>query len=424
MLIPGRFLSHAVDSSQVSFRSLQSPLAVQLPFEILDDVFQILYGDGPADGTFESSHFKEDGGDGALTLLSAICVCRQWYQVALPMIYRHVHIHSPWTLEKFIRTIKPSSFGESINVASVVYTLPPSTEVEKRCAKAYVAGCRALVSMRNHVPALANTVFSFNVFHNIVHTLVVRGSTGFLGDFSSISSLDLKATICGITPLLRLDISLPNLHTLTLRHYIILSESVWPEMPNLQCVRIINTVIYPHAENCAWLQTPKRLARLELVEVYDESNFTARLLECGCRETLEDLVVYKFNGPDASSLNMKSLKRLKRLCVGPVVFRNTEDPSTYLPTTIERLTLWDSDDHIHLLWMNGSIHNKLGLSRFLERGDYRFFTRLHTIRVKGRKERWEEFQEDWDAVCRETGERNIRLEMKLVEGECIPEYSG
>jgi hypothetical protein len=55
--------------------------------------------------------------------------------------------------------------------------------------------------------------------------------------------------------------------------------------------------------------------------------------------------------------------------------------------------------------------------------EYRFFTRLHTIRVKGKKERWEDFQEVWDAARGEMGERDIRLEMKLVAGECIPASS-
>lgn len=141
------------------------------------------------------------------------------------------------------------------------------------------------------------------------------------------------------------------------------------------------------------------LTRLELIRirVHDESKFIASLMEpermgCPCNETLEDIVIYELFEIGHHALNLQhlmSLKRLKRLCVGPTAYVSAVEPSTYLPTSIEQLTILEPDPAEFVIWPQEYLENGRGLVQFLEKGQYKAFGKLRTVRVKGLKERWE-----------------------------------
>jgi hypothetical protein len=172
---------------------------------------------------------------------------------------------------------------------------------------------------------------------------------------------------------------------------------------------------------------------LELLNVYSEGDFVARLLEaepngCGCSDTLEDFVIYPLGLSGIRDSNfevVKSLTRLKSLCVGPKIFSKAEYPSAYLPTSLERLSIIEPE---HFDDVDGSIEledSKTGLVRFLMEKQYKDFAQLRTIRLRGLKEDWidvlgvmnvnkkpidRDLIEDFARI-------GVRLETKLIEGK-------
>ena len=423
-------------SCHLSFKAKtrQTSLAALLPTEIFAEIFSKLVGENSENEFFENTCFNSASCNA--TLLCAARVCKPWFQIIIPLLYEDVRITSYRALQIFLNTVKHGSFSKFIRVSTVTY-LPPSKCDSKRAAKGYLTGCRELIKTRDLRPALANATFSFTLSHSNAYSLITPEIPGFSDvNLANISSLTLSAPGYGGSYHLRLgNICFPNLRRLTLQQFGLTVVSQWPETPNLECLRLIDATIFTGADNCDWLQTPKRLSRLELVNVYNETNFVARLLDpaplgCGCRDTLEDLVIYKLCGPDVQFLDLRhisSLKNLKRVCIGPLLFRKTEDISTYLPMTIERLTIWEPEYPENVFWPHEYLDNRTGLAESLKSRQFESFQRLRTIRVKGLEGNWKDVQGnrsenekiETENLAKGFEEAGIRLEIKLFPGEWL-----
>ena len=306
-------------------------------------------------------------------------------------------------------------------------------------AKTYLSDCLGLIRGRNEIPALVATTFRLALSHPNVYTLITPTAPGFSWQtLLNVTSLDLLAPGYGNAYHLRFaNLILPNLRSLTLKKFSLTGTSEWMSTPNLTCLRLHDVTIFDSAEHNDWLWIPKQLTRLDLVRVYDETNFLVYLLEAPSRgrsssDTLEDLVLYKLSTPDNQVLDLRllrNLKKVKKLCIGPYVFTASEHPSLYLPRTIERLTIWEPDSSEPVFWTNDFIGNWPGLTRFLKERQFEAFPHLHTIRVKALKDNWTKAGVDGiegvvDVKELEKGfaAEGVKLVFRLLDGEFFIVY--
>jgi hypothetical protein len=292
-----------------------------------------------------------------------------------------------------------------------------------------VKGCHELAELRSTIPALASTVFDFTLVHPYAHALVSPTESDYLKhSVNHLSGLHLTAPSFGETFDLRLhNAHFPNLRVLTLQGFRITSDTAWPETPNLEFLRLRSLWFFAGAEECTWLATPKRLKRLEIINVYNDRGFVAKLFERGCDKTLEELVLYRYKGvndPATDFRGINSLKRLKHLCQGPMLYCEIGLPSTYLPPCIEKLTIWNADEPRYMCGhLLGEYHRTI-LACFITNRRYVDFPYLRTIRVRAACESWNERNYVcFDGWRRELsleemfGEVGIHLEIDRVPGE-------
>ena len=403
-----------------------------LPIEVYTEIFTNLIGD-TGDFFYGKTCFSDKLC--VPTLLSAGRVCKSWQQAVQPLLYQDVRITSHGALKVFLDTLRHSRFCSHVRVKTVTF-VPTKLNGTKQTAKTYLSDCLELIRGRDKIPVLGATLFRLTLSHPDVYTLVTPTTPGFSEEsLSNITSLDLHAPGYGDTYQLRFSgLTLPNLRSLTLKQFGLTLTSKWIDTPKLTCLRLLDVSIFGGADHNEWLWTPKQLTRLDLVRVYDETNFLVLLLEpppkgCGCAETLEDLVLFKLSSPTNQLLDLRllhHLKKIKNICIGPYLFSENEHPSLYLPSTVERLTIWEPDSPEYVFWANEFIENWPGLSRFLKEKQFESFPRLKVIRVKALKDNWKKVGDngaeeivDVKELEEEFAVKGIKLVFRLLEGEII-----
>lgn len=172
--------------------------------------------------------------------------------------------------------------------------------------------------------------------------------------------------------------SLPrNLTGLTLENAMLDANTVWPER-----LRLRELCLVRGSFSAADISPMRTLARLELFGIRCEPIALSTMLGA-CSNTLVQLTIVGGLGEDAVQAlknSLSSFRRLSNLCFGPYTLFLPGD-SLSLPTSLQQLTVWESNYPMHFGWSPKSVSNFEGLLGLLR--DDRRNTSLHSLRVRG-----------------------------------------
>jgi hypothetical protein len=390
---------------------LQPSPAANLPPEILLSIFAYFTEEAP--DYLESRYGDATLGKSALPALALVCV--QWSQVANSMLYQHGRVADLKKLNSFLKTLKLSDEIEQ-SVKSFTYRVPK--DLEQDCPKRKAKLERELLAAI--CDRLKSTSLNLKVSQMCIERLL---HSSFSPACLNLTSLHLLAspTSSQFGDILPHYITLPKLESLTLEYLVLDDTMVWPEMPALQCLRLVSCALFDMPDMKTQMDQMHRLTRLELHHVHYQEDMFQQLLRL-CAPTLEHLVVLDVSGPMLSATmdDLRFCAVLKKLCIGPLIFPaifQTYSLSTKFPPTLEEFTLFELAQPIFSWWPPEIIPNTQGMKSLLKSCDDDGSTSLKRIHVRGREE-WADCEEELAKMSQRLG---IEFTLQTFKCTCPPE---
>lgn len=235
-------------------------------------------------------------------------------------------------------------------------------------------------------------------------------------DLTRLTGLHLVSTPFSSQGAFSSSLTLPNLESLTIEFGCIHQFSDWPKLPQLKTLCLADAMMFKDDEpmDCSSMAN---LTRLELNHVLYQAEALMSLLTT-CAASLEHLMIIDVRGADYLQVlrQLKTMERLRTLCVGPNIFYKSEPP-LQLPPNLEELSIRDSlFSSFDLFNLDAVIaENCEGLIAYLENEATILPATLRKIRGRGIHCDWEEA--DRTKLTKLAQLRNIDFEFEEIKCE-------